>query len=72
MTRRRPFSPLLWILLVGAAATAAASLNLLLLGRASGGNHPVGRLNARASIPAAPHWTIRSVDGRPEGRALDD
>jgi hypothetical protein len=50
---------LLVALAVAAAAAAAILLNLLLLGRASAQNDPVGRLSPRAHLPAAPGWTIR-------------
>lgn len=63
---------LLWILLVAAAALAAVSLNVLLLGRASSQNDPVGRLLPRAHLPAAPHWTIRPTHGETEDRGQDD
>jgi hypothetical protein len=50
---------LLVVLGVGAAATAAIFLNLLLLGNAAAQNDPVGKLTPRANLPAAPSWTVR-------------
>lgn len=50
---------LLVVLAVGAAATAAIVLNLLLLGNAAAQNDPVGKLSPRANLPAAPSWTVR-------------
>jgi hypothetical protein len=49
------------LVLVGAAAAAIVVLNLLLLGRASGGTERIGRLQPRVTIPAtpAPRGTIR-------------
>ena len=47
------------VLAVGAAATAAIFLNLLLLGNAAAQNDPVGKLSPRANLPAAPSWTVR-------------
>ncbi len=47
------------VLAVGAAATAAIFLNLLLLGNAAAQNDPVGKLSPRAKLPAAPSWTVR-------------
>ena len=72
MTKRLPLSPLLVIVLVGLAAVVAVSLNVLLLGRASAGNDPIGRLSPRANFPAAPHWTVRPAHSRSEDRGLDD
>jgi hypothetical protein len=55
-------------LLVAAAAAAAVLLNVLLLGRATGGNDPVGRLQPRMNAPGTttttkattiPKWTLR-------------
>lgn len=64
---------LLVVLVVGAAATAAVLLNLLLLGNASAQNDPVGKLTPRASLPAAPQWTIRPSGDRVEhGGGADD
>jgi hypothetical protein len=50
---------LLVVLLVAAAAAAAIALNLIVLGRASAQNDPVGTLSPKAHLPAAPAWTIR-------------
>jgi hypothetical protein len=63
---------LLGALLVAAAAAAAVLLNLLLLGRASASNDPVGRLTPRANLPAAPQWTIRPTTGPVEDNGADD
>jgi hypothetical protein len=41
-------------ILACAATAAAVVLNLVLLGRTSGGTEKVGRLQPRASIPATP------------------
>ena len=60
------------VLVVAAAATAAIVANILLLGSASAGNDPVGRLSPRARLPAAPHWTIRPATGRPHDESADD
>jgi hypothetical protein len=48
-------------LFVVPAPAAAVILNLLLLGRASGGTERIGRLQPRVTIPAAPapRGTIR-------------
>jgi hypothetical protein len=63
---------LFWLLLPVAAAFAAVSLNVLLLGRATQANDPVGHLSSRARLPAAPHWTVRPVRSRVESRGFDD
>jgi hypothetical protein len=72
VTRTRIARLLLAALLVGAAAAAAVLLNLLLLGRASTQNDPVGRLSPGKPLPAAPTWTLRPTDGRVEDRGADD
>jgi hypothetical protein len=63
---------LLAVLLVAAAAAAAVVLNVVLLGSASAGNDPVGRLTPRAHLPAAPQWTVRPTTGRPHDEGADD
>ena len=67
---------LLAVLLIGAAAAAAILLNLVLLGRASAGNDPVGQLRPRLatvpSIHAAPRPTIRPTSGTIENEGADD
>jgi hypothetical protein len=63
---------LLVVLVVAAAAAAAIVANIVLLGRASAGNDPVGRLSPRAHLPAAPHWTVRPTTGRPHDERADD
>lgn len=60
------------IALVAAAAAAAVALNLLLLGRASAQNDPVGRLSPRAHLPQAPSWTIRPATHEREHDGADD
>jgi hypothetical protein len=63
------------VLIVFAAAAAAAAAifaNILLLGSASAGNDPVGRLSPRVHLPAAPHWTVRPTTGRPHDEGADD
>jgi hypothetical protein len=68
------------VLLVAAAAAAAVALNVLLLGRASAGNDPVGKLGpspqipaaATTTLPAAPGWTVRPTTGRPHDEGADD
>ena len=63
---------LLIAVVVAAAATGAIVVNLLLLGSASAGNAPVGRLSPRAHLPPAPHWTVRPTTGRPHDEHADD
>jgi hypothetical protein len=63
---------LLAALLVAVAAAAAVALNLLLLGRASAENSPVGRLTPAASLPAAPPWTVRPTTGPVHDAGEDD
>lgn len=64
------------VLLTCAATAAAVVLNLVLLGRTSGGTDQVGRLQPRASIPAAPAptETLRpdTTPGRRSHREADD
>ena len=60
------------VLLAAAAAAAAVALNVLLLGSASAGNDPVGKLSPRAHLPAAPHWTVRPTTGHPRDEGADD
>ena len=62
MTGRLP-RLLLAALLIAAVAGAIVALNVVLLGRASATNDPVGTLNARTHFPAAPAWTIRPMHG---------
>jgi hypothetical protein len=57
-------SAVVTLVLVAAAAAAAIALNLLLLGRASAQNDPVGTLSPRAHLPAAPAWTVRPATTR--------
>jgi hypothetical protein len=56
------------------AAIAAVLLNVLLLGRATGANDPVGKLQPRVPIPAtpAPAWTVRPTHGGAENDGADD
>ena len=72
MSSGRLPSLLLGALLVAAATAAAILLNVLLLGRASAQNDPVGRLSPGKPAPAAPNWTVRPTDGRVEDRGADD
>jgi hypothetical protein len=72
MSRTRVSALVLAGLLVAAAAASAVLLNLVLLGRASAPNDPVGRLTPRANLPAAPRWTIRPTTGPVEGNGADD
>ncbi|MGH2933664.1 MAG: hypothetical protein ACRDL2_04000 [Gaiellaceae bacterium] len=51
---------------------AVVALNVLLLGRASAVNDPVGHLSARTNLPAAPAWTVRPVHGEIENDGADD
>jgi hypothetical protein len=60
------------VLLAAAAAAAAVALNVVLLGSASAGSDPVGKLTPRAHLPAAPHWTVRPTTGRPRDGGADD
>lgn len=59
---------------LGAAVVVAAivALNVLLLGRASAVNDPIGRLSSRTHLPAAPSWTVRPVRGEVENDGTDD
>jgi len=59
------------VLAVAAASAAAILLNLVLLGRASAQNEPVGKLTPRAHLPA-PQWTIRPAHGPVEHDRADD
>jgi hypothetical protein len=63
---------LLTIALVLAAAGAVVLLNVVLLGRASSSSDPVGRLQPRANLPAAPAGTVRPQHGPLEGEGRDD
>ena len=63
---------LLGLGVVAAAAVAAVALNLLLLGRASAQNDPVGRLSPRAHLPQAPAWTVRPPAHEGEHDGADD
>ncbi len=68
MTSRR----LLLVLLVAAAAAAAVALNLLLLGKASAREDPVGRLRPNVNVPTAPDWTVRPTTGPIHDEGSDD
>ncbi len=63
---------MLIVLAVAAVAVAAIAANVLLLGSASASNDPVGRLNQRVHLPAAPSWTIRPAHGHPHDEGADD
>ena len=54
------------------AAAAAIAANVLLLGSAAASNDPVGQLNARVHLPAAPHWTVRPARGHAHADGADD
>jgi len=56
---------------VAAVVTVAIVLNLLLLGRASAQNDPVGTLSPRANLPA-PAWTVRPARSHHERSGADD
>jgi hypothetical protein len=68
------------VLLVATAAAVAVALNVLLLGKASAGNDPVGKLSpsaklpaaATTTLPAAPGWTVRPTTGHPNDDGADD
>jgi len=66
--------PVVLAAVLGAAAIVGAivALNVLLLGRASAGNDPVGHLSSRTHLPAAPAWTVRPVHGEVENDGSDD
>jgi hypothetical protein len=68
MTSRR----LVALLVAVAAAAAAVLLNVLLLGSASAGNDPAGKLSPRANLPPAPHWIVRPTTGRARDDGADD
>ena len=65
---------LLAVVAIAAAAAAAIALNVLLLGRASAQNDPVGRLRParQQHLPAAPQWTVRPTTGRVGDEGADD
>ena len=63
---------LLAALVIAAAALAAIAANVYLLGNASAGNDPVGRLSPRTHLPPAPHWTVRPTKGTPHDEHADD
>jgi len=58
-------------LLTCAATAAAVVLNLVLLGRTSGGTEQVGRLQPRASIPTTATLRPGTAPGRRHGEADD-
>ncbi|HZS29825.1 MAG TPA: hypothetical protein VFA37_01060 [Gaiellaceae bacterium] len=62
----------LLVLVIAAVAAAAIAANVLLLGSASATNDPVGQLQPRGHLPAAPSWTIRPSSGRPHDGGADD
>lgn len=66
--------PALLAAVIAAAGVVAAivALNVLLLGRASSVNDPVGHLSSRTHLPAAPLWTVRPVKGEIENDGTDD
>ena len=72
MRLRRPLHLVTGVLLVACVAAAAIALNLLLLGRFSASDEPVGQLTPRVSGPAAPSWTVRPTTGDVEDEGDDD
>lgn len=72
MSIRRFRSVLVAAVAVGAAALAAISLNVVLLGWSSSQKEPVGRLTARVGLPAPPTWAIRPTAGPIEDNGADD
>jgi hypothetical protein len=60
------------LLLIGAAAAAAIVANLALLGYASASHDPVGKLNLRAHLPAAPAKVLPPQTGSLDTEAGDD
>jgi hypothetical protein len=63
---------ILLVVALGAAAAVAIAVNLLLLGRASAQNDPVGTLSPKAQLPAAPAWTVRPTTHEREHDGADD
>jgi hypothetical protein len=59
-------------LLIGTAAAAVIIANLALLGYASKSHDPVGKLNPRAPLPAAPSSVVRPQRGQLEDKESDD
>ena len=60
------------VLLFAAAAAAAVLINVLLLGKTSAANEPVGQLSPRVHLPAAPHWAVRPTRPHPRDERADD
>lgn len=56
------------IVIIGAVVV----LNVLLLGRASAVNDPVGHLSSRTNLPPAPTWIVRPARGEVENDGTDD
>lgn len=65
-------SRLILAAVVAFAAAAAIAVNVLLLGRASAQNDPVGHLSQKANLPPAPSWTIRPAGHDKEHDGADD
>ena len=63
---------LLAVLVIAAAAAAAIALNLILLGKASAQNDPVGKLVPAKNLPAAPQGTVRPTTGPVHDEGSDD
>jgi hypothetical protein len=64
---------LLAFMLVLAAAAAAVTVNVILLGTASASNDPVGKLAPQhGNLPAAPRWTLRPQHGHVHDQGEDD
>jgi hypothetical protein len=64
----------LWFdaLVIAAAATVAISANLALLGWATRGNDPVGKLTIDRPLPKAPATVVRPHEQEPEHGGDDD
>lgn len=65
-------SRLILAVVVAVAAAAAIAVNVLLLGRASAQNDPIGHLSPKANLPPAPSWTIRPAKHHEEHDGADD
>ena len=60
------------VVVVAAAAAAAVALNIVLLGKASAQNSPLGKLNPATSLPAAPTGIVRPTTGPVHHDGSDD
>lgn len=68
LTAERLFALALFL----AAAAAAVSINVFMLGRTSATDQPVGKLSPAVHLPAAPHWTVRPRTTRVRDEGADD